>query len=64
MRAPCKYDAYEMKHWDCEEKLPGSKYWRPARPYGWRGVMLIHRIKLAWLVFIGRYDALDWESPQ
>jgi hypothetical protein len=36
------------------------RVWKPARPYTpWS---LLRRLRLAWGVFIGRYDALDWEG--
>ena len=34
--------------------------WRPARPYAISS--LIKRFSLAWGVFTGRYDALDWQE--
>lgn len=36
--------------------------WVPARHLGWQGWVLRHRLKLAWRVFIGRYDALEWDG--
>ena len=34
--------------------------WLPARPINVNTALT--RFKLAWGVFIGRYDALDWED--
>lgn len=34
--------------------------WVPARPIG--NFSIINRIKLAWKVFKGEYDALKWEK--
>ena len=34
--------------------------WVPARPHSYPGFNLVSRIKLAYAVFTGRYDALDW----
>ena len=34
--------------------------WIPARPLRYAG--FFYRVKIAWLVFKGRYDALDWED--
>ncbi len=36
--------------------------WIPVRPMSIGGVL--KRLKLAWFVFIGRYDALDWEEER
>ena len=34
--------------------------WIPYRPYTpWK---FVTRLRLAWGVFVGRYDALDWEE--
>jgi hypothetical protein len=35
--------------------------WRPARPL-YPLLALGRRIRLSWGVFIGRYDALDWQE--
>lgn len=42
------------KRWNC---------WRTARPSGWYGLVLRHRLRLAWRVFTGRADVLDWDLP-
>ncbi len=34
--------------------------WVPARPLG--RYSIVSRIKLAWNVFLGRYDAMRWPS--
>lgn len=36
--------------------------WYPARPLGY--FSLWHRLKLAWLVFSGKCDALKWHGDQ
>lgn len=36
--------------------------WVPARPLGFYS--LSHRIKLAWMVFTGKADALTWPEDQ
>ena len=39
--------------------------WIAARGETWQGgpwYRIKNRLSLAWLVFIGRYDALDWED--
>ncbi|WP_144106798.1 hypothetical protein [Paraburkholderia sp. BCC1886] len=35
--------------------------WQPVRPVCYWGVQLLRRIRISFLVFIGRYDALDWK---
>lgn len=35
-------------------------YWVPARSLTQERFMLWTRLKIAWGVFTGRYDALDW----
>jgi hypothetical protein len=37
-------------------------YWYAARPIGFQGLNLIDRIKIAWRVFTGKYDALLWKE--
>ncbi|MBK8246245.1 MAG: hypothetical protein IPK85_02380 [Gemmatimonadetes bacterium] len=37
--------------------------WYRARSFGWHGLVLRTRLRLAWRVFTGRYDALSWETP-
>lgn len=53
-----KYTAKEIKNWDSNTEINGD--WVPARPV--TIYSLRERIKLAYLVFIGEYDALDWEE--
>ena len=36
--------------------------WCPARPLGM--FSLAHRLHLAWLVFVGKADAVMWRGPQ
>ena len=58
-RTPLVYTPTEIKTWHVEEEyLPGK--WRPARPCGFRGVKYFAmRVRIAWSVFIGKYDALN-----
>lgn len=70
MRVPEARWARELQNWtvmercrpaDFEAMNPGSSLgWRPARPIGAHGFRLFRRLKLAFLVFAGRYDALRW----
>jgi len=41
--------------------LPDGRY-VAARPEGWWGLQLRHRLRCAWMVFTGRWDALRWEG--
>lgn len=38
----------------------GNVQWVAARPMGYQALYLVTRIKLAWKVFIGHYDAVRW----
>jgi hypothetical protein len=33
-----------------------------ARPEGWFGLCLSHRLRCAWLVFTGQADVLQWQG--
>lgn len=50
-----------MRNGPAVQASPGA--WLPARPYG--AFSLRERLRLAWLVFTGRCDALRWpyEGP-
>lgn len=61
MRNPSIYTAEAIRKWDDDTETKNGK-WIPARPLGWQGIRLFHNIKLAFLVFIGKYDVLDWED--
>ncbi len=64
MRIPLVYTASEIVNWTVsEEHAPGK--WRPARPCGFCDLSWDHfkmRVKAAWRVFTGRYDALNWQG--
>ncbi len=55
-----KYTAHEIKNWDCAR----GPDWKPARPMNHEVDGLFMRLRLAWAVFRGRYDALDWEDAE
>lgn len=63
MKFWCGYfRAREIQQWPVSAGLPTErgKYYVPARPvYIW---YFFERLVLAWRVFTGRYDALDWED--
>lgn len=61
MRSPEVFTPYEMQHWPVHEEFsPG--WYRSARPLGWQGLNLKRRLYVAWQVFLGRWDALNWNS--
>ena len=62
MNNPSIRKAGELKNWTESANVDGC--WIPARPIPFQGFCLFWRIKLAWRVFTGRYDALDWEANQ
>ena len=43
-------------------KQVGLDRWVPARDYRLPELALMRRLRLAWGVFTGRYDAFDWEQ--
>lgn len=47
--------------WASYESSDG-KTWQPLRPLGFFG--LLNRLKLAWGVFVGKYDAVQWPGQQ
>ena len=57
--APTLYRAEQIKGWHSYTRTDEGGMF-PARPMGWQGLDLSRRLKLAWDVFTGKYDALDW----
>ena len=65
MGAPTIHKADNLKDWDCQmgiEKPDGGRFWVLARPVGYQGLFIIHRIKCAWMVFTGKADVLTWHK--
>ncbi len=61
MQTPKIYKARDLENWDTHcQKLNGP--WLPARPLSLSTLSLFWRFKLAYKVFVGRFDALDWEE--
>lgn len=63
-RVPLVYTASEIVRWTVSQEYAPGK-WRPARPCGFCSFSWDHlkmRFKIAWHVFIGRYDALNWQG--
>jgi hypothetical protein len=61
MRNPNLYTVRQIKKWDIDRNTETGSY-IPARVLPYFGFRLFRNIKLAFYVFIGRYDALDWED--
>ena len=54
-----RYLAVQIKNWDAQHKAR-SGLWIPSRPENFKFDGIVLRLKLAFGVLIGRYDALDW----
>lgn len=58
MKAPSLFYVGELKNVDQNQcGLPDGR-WVPARPISGGG--MFDRIRLAWMVFVGKADALRW----
>jgi hypothetical protein len=58
-RIPTVYSATDIATWHVsEEHEPGV--WRPARPCAIKGWRFMERLRAAWMVFTGKWDALRW----
>jgi len=61
MNTPSIYHADEIKNWSHQREIsPGN--WVPARPLGLQGWFPTIRLRAAWKVLIGEYDALKWNG--
>lgn len=62
MRQPGVYTPYEMQNWPTSEEFAPGVY-RASRPlnYMWSFRPSLY---VAWQVFLGRWDALKWDSSQ
>jgi len=60
MKSPQHLSAIELKEWSYTVRDNNTGQWIPKRLEPYYGIRLIHRCKLAWKVFTGEYDALDW----
>jgi hypothetical protein len=70
---PTLYDAKDLTQWANWIRRPVIRHVQsqgkpdpfeliPARPLGWQGLSLRNRLRLAWGVFTGEYDAVRWED--
>lgn len=58
--APDLYTPEQLMTWPVGVEINGR--YVAGRPLGWQGWSLKWRLKLAWGVFVGKYDALKWEG--
>ena len=63
MKTPMIYGATQLNNWPTTV-VPHDQVPYMARPMGWQGSFVIHRLRLAWGVFTGKYDALRWPNGQ
>lgn len=61
MRQPDVYTAAALKNWCDKEAIPGGP-WIPARPMPHNAFSWKWRFKLAFMVLIGKYDAVNWQD--
>jgi hypothetical protein len=61
MNTPHLFWARQLKEWEISAKGPLGIY-HMARPMGFQGLCIRQRLKLAWGVFTGRYDAVQWSE--
>lgn len=63
MRNPSIWTAQEIKEWDASVSMPNKNgNYIPARPLPFYGLRFFKNIKIAFAVFTGKYDALNWED--
>jgi hypothetical protein len=62
MRQPDVYTATRIQQWDVSSAKTFNGPWKPARPDGVPFFRPWRRMKIAWKVFTGKMDALDWEG--
>jgi hypothetical protein len=61
MRAPAIWSTKEIRDHNVDICESPKGYWRPARPESNNLRGPFYRFRIAWRVFVGRYDALDWD---
>lgn len=59
MKTPHIYSADEIKAWDAQA-CGRNGLWTQARPESYPGINLLWRLRMAWMVFTGKADALIW----
>ena len=63
MRQPAIFSPDELKKWSVTTTFDDIR-WVCARPMAPTQFGLIHRVKMAWFVFTGKYDVLRWGANQ
>lgn len=60
-----KYNAEEFRDWGLEKaaRARNGRYVL-ARPENYKFDGFVYRLKLAWMVLVGRYDAIEWADGQ
>ena len=64
MNVPNLYTSEEIVAISGSTRTFTGSRWIPLRPLGYSGLAVLRRLRLAYLVFIGRYDAINWEQLQ
>lgn len=59
MRNPHLWSAMGIRN--CPDVFHKGK-WIPSRGSSYSGWHFLYNLKLAWFVFIGKYDVVDWEN--
>ena len=63
MRYPAIFSADELRRWTVTTTFNDIE-WVCARPMAPTRFGLLHRLRTAWRVFTGRYDAVYWKYGQ
>jgi len=61
MRQPEVYSVETIKKWDVGAETSSGGY-VPCRPIGHNLYSFWYRLRVAWYVFTGQYDALIWRD--
>ena len=60
-----KYNAEDFRDWGMEREAgAGNGKYVLARPENYKFDSWRYRIKLAWLVLVGRHDVIEWADGQ
>ena len=62
MRVPALFEVESIVRQASEVRVEKGNRWVPVRSLGYSGFYLFRRLKLAWGVFTGKYDAVEWEA--
>jgi len=56
---PIVFNVDEFQEWNHQKQVAPNQ-WERARPIGLQGLFLFHRLRIAWRVFKGDWDAVKW----